>query len=80
MPASSRSLISAVPPNCILTGPIRIANDDGSEVSVTAQIPLVSLLGPDLDARFVALCQLLVKKGVISETELAEALKKTEKP
>jgi hypothetical protein len=62
------------------TGPIRIASDDGSEVSVTAQIPLVSLLGPDLDARFVALCQLLVKKGVISETELTEALKKTEKP
>ena len=62
------------------TGPIRIASDDGSEVSVTAQIPLVSLLGPDLDARFVALCQLLVKKGVISDAELAEALKKTEKP
>lgn len=65
------------------TGPIRIASDDGSEVSVTAQIPLVSLLAPDrpdLDARFVGLCQLLVKKGVISETELAEALKKTEKP
>jgi len=65
------------------TGPIRIASDDGSEVSVTAQIPLASLLAPDrpdLDARFVALCQLLVKKGVISETELTEALKKTEKP
>ncbi|MEO8839928.1 MAG: hypothetical protein ABI591_03965 [Kofleriaceae bacterium] len=66
------------------TGPIRIASDDGSEVSVTAQIPLVNLLvppdRPDLDARLVALCQLLVKKGVISETELTEALKKTEKP
>ena len=62
------------------TGPIRIAADAESEISVTAQIPLVSLLGPDLDARFVALCQLLVKKGVVTEQELAEALKKTEKP
>jgi len=62
------------------TGPIRIASDAESEISVTAQIPLVSLLGPDLDARFVALCQLLVKKGVVTEQELAEALKKTEKP
>jgi hypothetical protein len=61
------------------TSPVRIA-DVESEISVTAQIPLVSLLGPDLDARFVALCQLLVKKGVVTEQELAEALKKTEKP
>jgi hypothetical protein len=62
------------------TSPIRIAADAESEISVTAQIPLVSLLGPDLDARFVGLCQLLVKKGVVTEQELAEALKKTEKP
>ncbi len=51
------------------------------EVSVTAQIPLVSLMeaarpGPDLEQRFAALCQVLVQKGVISEGELAEALQK----
>ena len=44
-----------------------------SEVSVTAQIPL-SALAPDLEARFQALCALLVKKGVMTEAELAEAL------
>ncbi|MGE5186859.1 MAG: hypothetical protein ACM31C_32630 [Acidobacteriota bacterium] len=51
------------------------------EVSVTAQIPLVSLMeatrpAPDLEQRFAALCQVLVQKGVISEAELAEALQK----
>jgi hypothetical protein len=45
-----------------------------SEVSVTAQIPLISLQPPDLEARFAALCQVLTAKGVISEAELAEAL------
>ena len=61
------------------TGPIRIAPDaEPSEVSVTAQIPLTTLAGndPDLEIRFVALCQVLVKKGVITEDELAEALRK----
>ncbi len=49
----------------------------GSEVSVTAQIPLSSLVpAPDLEARFVALCQVLVGKGLVTEAELAEALKK----
>ena len=49
----------------------------GSEVSVTAQIPLASLVpAPDLEARFVALCQVLVGKGLVTEAELAEALKK----
>ncbi|CAN5639821.1 hypothetical protein BH11MYX1_BH11MYX1_19520 [soil metagenome] len=62
------------------TGPVRIHPDSESEVSVTAQIPLASLMAPDLEARFNALCQLLVKKGVVSEGELAEVLKKTEKP
>jgi len=54
-----------------------------SEVSVTAQIPLISLTSEirgesDLEARFAALCQLLVTKGVISESELADVLKKTD--
>ncbi len=62
------------------TGPIRIHHDSESEVSVTAQIPLSSLMGPDLETRFLALCQLLVKKQLVTEAELADALKKTEKP
>jgi hypothetical protein len=62
------------------TGPIRIHHDAESEISVTAQIPLVSLMGQDLEARFNALCQLLLAKGVVSEGELAELIKKTEKP
>ncbi len=59
------------------TGPVRIHHDSESEVSVTAQIPLASLMGPDLETRFNAVCQLLVKKGVMTEAELVEALKKT---
>jgi hypothetical protein len=62
------------------TGPVRIHHDAESEISVTAQIPLVSLMGQDLEARFNALCQLLLAKGVVSEGELAELIKKTEKP
>ena len=50
-----------------------------SEVSVTAQIPLVALQalgGPDdVESRFMALVHLLVAKGVITEAE-ADALKK----
>ena len=50
-----------------------------SEVSVTAQIPLVSLHqlgGPDdVEARFMALVHLLVAKGVLTEAE-ADALRK----
>jgi hypothetical protein len=60
------------------TGPVEIAHGAESEVSVTAQIPLMALV-PDLEARFTALCTLLVKKGVITDAELAEtvaALKK----
>jgi hypothetical protein len=56
------------------TGPIEVAPGGESEVSVTAQIPLMALIPPDHDARFAALCSLLVKKGLISEAELAEAL------
>jgi hypothetical protein len=50
-----------------------------SEVSVTAQIPRALLLAPDdLEARFLALCQLLLAKGVITEAELTDAMKKLE--
>jgi hypothetical protein len=50
------------------------------EVSVTAQIPLSMLAAPepDLEMRFMALCQVLISKGLVSETELAETLKKLE--
>jgi hypothetical protein len=50
-----------------------------SEVSVTAQIPLAALqaMAPDdLETRVSALVSLLVAKGVFTEAELAEALRK----
>ncbi|HSN24867.1 MAG TPA: hypothetical protein VLT45_01240 [Kofleriaceae bacterium] len=50
-----------------------------AEVSVTAQIPLSSLApDPGIEAKFAALCQLLVKKGVVTEAELLDALKKSD--
>jgi len=49
------------------------------EVTVTAQIPLASLVpASDIEARFAALCQLLVTKGLVTEAELAEAIKKAD--
>jgi hypothetical protein len=53
-----------------------VDGDHIQEPSVTAQIPLSSLRPPDLEARFSALCQVLVSKGIVTEAELAEALKK----
>jgi len=51
-----------------------------SEVSVTAQIPISALqqaVGTDdLEARLSALVQVLTSKGLITEAELAEALRK----
>lgn len=56
---------------------IDVATLTESEVSVTAQIPLDSMKpDPGLEARFAALCQLLVAKGLVTEAELLEALKK----
>jgi hypothetical protein len=56
---------------------IDVATLTESEVSVTAQIPLDSMKpDPGLEARFAALCQLLVAKGLVTEVELLEALKK----
>lgn len=55
---------------------IDVATLSESEVSVTAQIPLDSMKpDPGLEARFAALCQLLVAKGLVTEAELLEALK-----
>jgi type II secretion system (T2SS) protein E len=49
------------------------------EISVTAQIPLSSL-GPatTLEARFGALCQVLINKGIVTEAELTDVLKKVD--
>ena len=50
-----------------------------SEVSETAQIPLATLQAmgaEDLEARFAALVSLLLAKGLVTEAELAEALRK----
>ena len=57
----------------------RPAPETESEVSVTAQIPVAALqaMAPDdLDARLTALVNLLVAKGLLTEAELAEALRK----
>ena len=49
------------------------------EISVTAQIPLSQLVpAPTVDARLAALVQVLIGKGVVTEAELAEALKKAD--
>jgi hypothetical protein len=50
-----------------------------SELSETAQIPvsaLQSMIPDDLEAKLSALVSLLVAKGVVTEAELAEALRK----
>jgi hypothetical protein len=56
---------------------IDIATLTENEVSVTAQIPLDSMKpDPGLEAKFAALCQLLITKGLVTEAEVVEALKK----
>jgi hypothetical protein len=56
-------------------GNVAAAAYPDSEISVTAQIPLSLLVGPeDLEARLSALVSVLVGKGLITEAELAEAL------
>jgi hypothetical protein len=57
----------------------RIATEIEAEVSETAQIPLALLqaTGPDdLEARLSALVSVLVAKGLVTEAELVEALRK----
>lgn len=84
---TSRGRISPPPAPAPPTLPsVRVALvDPESEVSVTAQIPVATLQPPapadaadepDVAARLHALVDLLVAKGVISEAELAEALRK----
>lgn len=59
-------------------GKIPTADVSESETSVTAQIPVAQLQRPpdDLEARYDALVAVLVGKGLVTEAELAEALKK----
>jgi Type II secretion system (T2SS), protein E, N-terminal domain len=55
----------------------KLPTETESEVSVTAQIPVASLQPPDdLEARLAALVRVLVAKGVLSEAELADELRK----
>jgi hypothetical protein len=57
----------------------RVLPETESEVSVTVQIPISSLqaMAPDdVETRFNALINLLVAKGLVTESELAEALRK----
>lgn len=58
--------------------------DADSEVSVTAQIPLSALQhavgADDLEARLNAVIQVLTAKGLITEAELAAALRKPKLP
>ena len=57
----------------------RILPEAESEVSETAQIPFSALqaMAPDdIEARFTALVSILVAKGLLTEAELAEALRK----
>jgi hypothetical protein len=63
-----------------VTGKAKVVPLDGDEISVTAQIPLSALqasaLQPDVESRLEALIGLLVAKGVITDAELADAVKK----
>jgi hypothetical protein len=62
-----------------ITGPLEMSE---SEISVTAQIPIVALqpLPDDLETRLNALIAVLVGKGLVTEAELAEAIKKLKGP
>jgi hypothetical protein len=62
-----------------VTGKAKLVPLDNDEISVTAQIPISALQaagGADVEARLEALIGLLVAKGVITDAELAEAVKK----
>jgi hypothetical protein len=50
----------------------------GDEISVTARVPLSMLQAPDpdLETRLVALIHVLLAKGLVTEAELADAMKK----
>lgn len=81
--AISTAVVPRPRPKSVVTRKTPLAIDvqalTESEVSVTAQIPLTSMApDPGVESKFAALCQLLIKKGVVTETELLEALKKSD--
>jgi hypothetical protein len=75
-----RQINTVITRTTLLGGKVMPILDGGeSEVSVTAQIPISALrqvVETDAEQRLAALVQLLVSKGVITEDELAEALRK----
>ena len=75
-----RQINTVITRTTLLGGKVMPILDGGeSEVSVTAQIPISALrqvVESDSEQRLAALVQLLVSKGVITEDELAEALRK----
>lgn len=54
-----------------------VADLAAEEISVTAKVPLSLLQAPDpdLETRLLAVCHLLVQKGVVTEAELEAAVK-----
>jgi hypothetical protein len=78
MSVLSRASIAAAPPVVPVVHDVQL--DLEAEVSVTAQIPIPTpnapVEEPDAAARLHALVGVLVAKGVITEAELAEALRK----
>lgn len=66
-------------PRALVTSHGRVPAEAESEVSVTAQMPVAALQAQapdDVEARLTALVHVLVAKGVLTEAELAEALRK----
>ena len=61
-----------------------VAAEQVEAVSVTAQIPISALQqavgADDLEQRLTALIAVLTAKGLVTEAELAEALKKAKPP
>jgi hypothetical protein len=75
-----RQINTVITRTTLLGGKVMPILDGGeSEVSVTAQIPISALrqvVESDAEQRLLALVQLLVSKGVITDDELAEAIRK----
>jgi hypothetical protein len=74
-----RQINTVITRTTLLGGKVMPILDGESEVSVTAQIPIAALrqaAESDTEQRLAALVQLLVGKGVITEDEVAEALRK----
>ena len=75
-----RQITTVITRTTLLGGKVTPIMEGGeSEVSVTAQIPIAALqsvVASDTEMRLHALIQVLVAKGVISEDDIADALRK----